>query len=48
MSDLDPSISEYSPEAIAKFFDEYGLREWNRLTATPVDEVSSLPSHALS
>jgi ubiquinone/menaquinone biosynthesis C-methylase UbiE len=40
MSDLDPSNSEYSPEAIAKFFDEYGLREWNRLVETPVDEVS--------
>jgi ubiquinone/menaquinone biosynthesis C-methylase UbiE len=40
MNALDAAASEYSPELIAKFFDEYGLREWNRLVETPVDEVS--------
>jgi SAM-dependent methyltransferase len=40
MKDRASSASEYSPEAIATYFDEYGLREWNRLVETPVDEVS--------
>jgi 2-polyprenyl-3-methyl-5-hydroxy-6-metoxy-1,4-benzoquinol methylase len=30
----------YDPEAVIRYFDEYGLREWNRLVETPVDEVS--------
>jgi SAM-dependent methyltransferase len=30
----------YNSEHIAGFYDEYGMREWDRLTATPVDEVS--------
>jgi SAM-dependent methyltransferase len=36
----DPPSSDYNPEAIAEYFDQYGLREWNRLVETPVDEVS--------
>jgi SAM-dependent methyltransferase len=36
----DQPASDYDPEAIAGFFDQYGLREWNRLVETPVDEVS--------
>ncbi len=36
----DQPASDYSPEAIAGYFDQYGLREWNRLIETPVDEVS--------
>jgi len=39
MDDRNTPSSEYSPELIAKYFDEYGLREWNRLLDTPVDEV---------
>jgi SAM-dependent methyltransferase len=36
----DQPASNYDPEAIAGYFDQYGLREWNRLIETPVDEVS--------
>ena len=36
----DQPASDYNPEAIAGYFDQYGLREWNRLIETPVDEVS--------
>jgi SAM-dependent methyltransferase len=36
----DQPASGYSPEAIAGYFDQYGVREWNRLIETPVDEVS--------
>jgi SAM-dependent methyltransferase len=36
----DQPASNYNPEAIAGYFDQYGLREWNRLIETPVDEVS--------
>jgi SAM-dependent methyltransferase len=32
--------SSYSTQGIADYFDEYGVREWNRLVKTPVDEVS--------
>lgn len=32
--------SSYDPEAVAEYFDRFGQREWDRLTATPVDEVS--------
>jgi len=39
MDDRNTPSSDYSPELIAKYFDEYGLREWNRLLDTPVDEV---------
>ncbi|MGD9146794.1 MAG: methyltransferase domain-containing protein [Anaerolineae bacterium] len=30
----------YDSEHIAGFYDEYGMREWDRLTATPVDEIN--------
>ncbi len=30
----------YDPASISAQFDEYGEREWNRLLATPVDEIS--------
>ena len=36
----DQTASEYDAEGIAQFFDQYGLREWNRLVETPVDEVN--------
>jgi hypothetical protein len=29
----------YDPEHIARFFDEYGTREWERFDATPMDRV---------
>jgi 2-polyprenyl-3-methyl-5-hydroxy-6-metoxy-1,4-benzoquinol methylase len=32
--------SHYSSEWVARYFDDYGIREWNRLVETPVDEVS--------
>ena len=30
----------YDPEYIARFYDEYGDREWNRFDASPMDRVS--------
>lgn len=30
----------YQPEAITQYFDEFGVREWERLVRTPADEVS--------
>lgn len=30
----------YNAQTIADFFDDYGEKEWNRLTATPRDQVS--------
>lgn len=39
-SPSDQLASEFDAEAIAQYFDQYGLREWNRLAETPVDEVS--------
>ncbi len=35
----------YNPHSVQDHFDSYGEREWNRLVATPVDEVS-LQIHA--
>ena len=35
----------YDGEHIAGYFDQFGMREWDRLAATPVDEVS-LPIHS--
>ena len=32
--------SNFSAEEVARHFDEFGVREWNRLVETPVDEVS--------
>ena len=32
--------SQYDPQGLARFFDDYGLREWERLVSNPVDEVS--------
>jgi ubiquinone/menaquinone biosynthesis C-methylase UbiE len=34
------SHRSYDPDAVASYFDQVGQREWDRLTATPVDEVS--------
>ena len=31
----------YDPEHIARFFDEYGTREWERFDATPMDRSGS-------
>ena len=33
-------LSSYQPALVAKYFDEFGIREWERLTQTPADEVS--------
>lgn len=30
----------YNPQSISRHFDEYGEREWQRLVARPVDEIS--------
>ena len=32
--------SAYNPENIAEYFDEFAVGEWERLVASPVDEVS--------
>lgn len=32
--------SSYQPNAVSEYFDDFGEREWERLTQTPVDEVS--------
>jgi len=32
-------MSHYHPEYVSQFYDAYGDREWQRLTATPEDEV---------
>jgi SAM-dependent methyltransferase len=32
--------SSYQPESVIQHFDEYGVREWERLVRTPADEVS--------
>jgi ubiquinone/menaquinone biosynthesis C-methylase UbiE len=34
------SNCSYDPQAVAAYFDRLGRQEWDRLTATPVDEVS--------
>jgi ubiquinone/menaquinone biosynthesis C-methylase UbiE len=36
----NPQATGYNPRAISQFFDTYGEKEWNRLTATPSDQVS--------
>jgi ubiquinone/menaquinone biosynthesis C-methylase UbiE len=30
----------FDPQSISKYFDQYGQREWDRLVATPADEIS--------
>jgi len=32
--------SSYQPESVIRHFDEFGVREWERLVQTPADEVS--------
>jgi hypothetical protein len=34
------SSSQYDAEQVARFFDAYGIREWNRLVQGPAQEVS--------
>jgi 2-polyprenyl-3-methyl-5-hydroxy-6-metoxy-1,4-benzoquinol methylase len=34
------SAGQYSAEQVERFFDAYGLREWNRLVQDPANEVS--------
>jgi len=34
------SRRSYDPKAVAEYFGQFGRREWERLAATPVDEVS--------
>jgi len=36
----DVGGTDYDPKAVAAYFDRFARREWDRLTATPVDEVS--------
>ena len=43
MNDIQAKPSNtphYDPRWVAGFFDEYGMREWERLAQSPVDEVS--------
>ena len=35
-----PEPSNFDPAAVAHYFDEYGVREWEHLVQTPVDKVS--------
>ena len=32
--------NNYDPAWVSRYFDEYGEKEWNRMLATPVDEIS--------
>lgn len=34
------SSSQYNPESLIQHFDDFGIREWERLVQTPSDEVS--------
>lgn len=34
------NASQYSPQSVMQHFDEFGMREWERLVQTPSDEVS--------
>jgi hypothetical protein len=38
--------SNFGPAAVVRYFGEYGVREWERLVQTPVDEIS-LHAHYL-
>ena len=40
MEEKETGSSTYRPEWVAGYFDELGIGEWQRLVATPVDEVS--------
>ena len=40
MEERQTGTSNYRPEWVAGYFDEFGIGEWERLVATPVDEVS--------
>lgn len=43
MSKLDhenTGNTKYLPEMVGQYFDEFGVKEWDRLTNTPADEVS--------
>lgn len=33
-------VSSYQPETVIHYFDEFGVREWERLIQSPADEVS--------
>ena len=33
-------LSDYQPEQVGQYFDEFGMQEWNRLIKSPADEVS--------
>src|SRR5262245_57788651 len=39
-SNQDSNLFDYSANAIAQHFDEFGIREWERLTQTPAHEVA--------
>jgi 2-polyprenyl-3-methyl-5-hydroxy-6-metoxy-1,4-benzoquinol methylase len=36
----DRTGGQYDAASIRRYFDEFGLREWERLVATPLDEIS--------
>ena len=38
--DRQKQTHHYKPDQVASYFDEFGVGEWERLVATPVDEVS--------
>ncbi len=35
-----PDTSNYNPSWVSNFFDQYGLREWERLVSSPLAEIS--------
>ena len=39
-NNIMPGDSFYDPQAMSSFFDSYGEREWQRLVATPITEIS--------
>ena len=44
-----PECKQYDPESTARYFDDYGEREWQRLVSNPVNEISLfLHTHYLS
>lgn len=40
LSKMQKMIYSYQPESVTEYFDEFGIREWERLIQTPSDEIS--------
>jgi cyclopropane fatty-acyl-phospholipid synthase-like methyltransferase len=38
--ETDAQANNYDPEWVSRYFDENGETEWNRMLATPIDEIS--------